>query len=381
MLIRSIEERMLANLRPGKAVILLGARRTGKTFLLKKLAEQFGQNCLFINGEDVSVQETLQRRTKANYESFLEGKNILLIDEAQKIDNIGLILKLMIDSFENLKIVATGSSAFDLTGRLGEPLTGRSTHIKLFPLAEDEYIDRIDFTQINDRLNERLIFGSYPEVFLSESISVKEDYLRDLVNSYLLKDILEFDGIKNSGKIKNLLRLLAFQTGSTVSLNELGTRLGIARNTVERYLELLEKVFVIFRLEGFSRNLRKEISKNSKWYFVDNGIRNAVIADFKRPELRSDTGMLWENYIISERIKSLSNKNIHANLYFWRTYDRQEIDLIEERDGILNAAEFKAGNSKPKIPKLFLETYPDSVFRIITPDNYRQWLVGGETVK
>lgn len=372
---------MLANLRPGKAVILLGARRTGKTFLLKKLAEQFGQNCLFINGEDVSVQETLQRRTKANYESFLEGKNILLIDEAQKIDNIGLILKLMIDSFENLKIVATGSSAFDLTGRLGEPLTGRSTHIKLFPLAEDEYIDRIDFTQINDRLNERLIFGSYPEVFLSESISVKEDYLRDLVNSYLLKDILEFDGIKNSGKIKNLLRLLAFQTGSTVSLNELGTRLGIARNTVERYLELLEKVFVIFRLEGFSRNLRKEISKNSKWYFVDNGIRNAVIADFKRPELRSDTGMLWENYIISERIKSLSNKNIHANLYFWRTYDRQEIDLIEERDGILNAAEFKAGNSKPKIPKLFLETYPDSVFRIITPDNYRQWLVGGETVK
>jgi len=375
MIARKIESYILESLVPGKVVILLGARRTGKTVMLNKVVSMISEPYIFFNGEDFEVQRLLENRTVANYEKILGTSRLLVIDEAQKIPEIGKILKLMVDSIPGLRVIVTGSSAFDLSGKLGEPLTGRNRTFRLFPLSEQELDPLYGLVEKRSALEERLVFGSYPEVISLQGRTAKAKYLKELVNDYLLRDLLSFEGVKNAGVIKNLLRLVAFQAGAEVSMNELASNLGISRNTVEKYLDLLSKVFVIFKVEGFSRNLRKEITKNAKWYFYDNGIRNTLVANVNPLELRNDTGSLWENFIISERIKYQEYNDLLSNNFFWRTYDKQEIDWIEEREGRFFAYEFKFNKEKAKFPVAFSTAYPESEFHVISANNYHDFVM------
>jgi predicted AAA+ superfamily ATPase len=373
---RAITALFHKRLQPGKVVILLGARRVGKTVFLKKLQQEMQETpCLFLNGEDMATREILERRTVLNYTRLLGKTRFLIIDEAQKVPEIGSILKLMIDHLPDLRIVATGSSAFDLSGKLGEPLTGRSFTLQMFPFAQMEYSVKENIIESRARLDERLIFGGYPELYSLSTDEEKAVYLRELVNSYLLKDILEFEDLRNSDKMLALLRLIAFQIGKEVSLDELGRQLSISKNTVGKYLDLLAKVFIIFKLPGFSRNLRSEVTKMNRWYFYDNGIRNTLIANLNPLALRNDAGELWENYIISERIKYQQYTGVMANNYFWRTYEQHEIDWIEESGGSLHAFEMKwKVSKKASVPKLWKTAYPDATFQTITPENYLEWI-------
>jgi len=376
---RKQKEEILNSLVPNKVILLLGPRRVGKTILLRQIISELKDEVLLLNGEDFSTAELLERRTVENYKSILGKHSILFIDEAQKIPNIGDILKLIVDEIKGIRILVSGSSAFDINKITGEPLTGRKKTFHLFPLSEEEF-DQIETIQTrNDKLRQRLIYGNYPELIHLKSNSDKTEYLNELVNSYLFKDILAIENIKNSDKIIKLLRLIAFQIGSEVSLLELGTQLAMSKNTVEKYLDLLSKVFIVHKVTGFSRNLRKEITKSSKWYFLDNGIRNLIIANFNSLELRNDIGEIWENYIISERIKYQSYNKIIVNNYFWRTYDQQEIDWIEERNGKLYANEFKWNPKKSvKAPKAWKDNYSDSKFSIVNSVNYKTWIARGE---
>lgn len=374
---RAIREQFISKLQPNKVLVLLGARRTGKTVFLKKfLSENISESYLFLNGEDMNVQTNLSNRTIENYKFLLGNNRLLVIDEAQKIPEIGLILKLMVDSIDGLKIIATGSSVFDISNKLGEPLTGRKYSLNIYPFAQLEFARYENIIESRSRLEERLVYGSYPELIHIPGPEEKKDYLRELVNSYLLRDILEFEGVRNSDKMYALLRLIAFQIGKEVSLEELAKQLALSRNTVEKYLDLLSKVFIIYKLSGFSRNLRSEITKTSRWYFVDNGIRNTLINNFNPIVLRNDVGELWENYLLSERIKFQQYKGEHVNNYFWRTYEQKEIDWIEEKDGRLAAYEVKWNPDKNiKAPQLWLKAYPDSTFNVIHPNNYLSWIM------
>jgi uncharacterized protein len=373
---RAITSKLLNKLIANKVLVLLGARRVGKTILIQELLNRhIKEPYLMLNGEDMATMAILAQRTVENYQRLIGTKKLLIIDEAQKIPEIGLALKLMVDSIAGLKIIATGSSVFDLSNKLGEPLTGRKYTFYLFPLAQMEYSGSENLVETRARLEERMIFGCYPELLSLTGNDEKEVYLNELVGSYLLKDILEYEGIKNSSKVLKLLQLIAFQIGKEVSLEELGKQLGISRNTVERYLDLLSKVFVIYRLPGFSRNLRNEITKTSRWYFYDNGIRNALINNFNPLTIRNDTGELWENYLLAERLKFQHYNGIHSNNYFWRTYQQQEIDLIEERDGKLFAYEIKWRSGKTvRIPSAWAKAYPESSFEVIHTENYLKWI-------
>ena len=340
-LVRELTQILIKKLQPNKVILILGARRVGKTSLIKNLLEQLDEPFLSLNGEAINVHDMLAMRTVENYLQILGSKRLLFIDEAQKIPDIGQKLKLMIAEIPGLKIIVTGSSSFDIYNETGEPLTGRKYTFKLYPFSEREFFQNEDRISKPDKLRERLVLGNYPELIHISDRSEKIDYINELISSYLLKDILVFESIKNSQKIFNLLRLIAYQIGSEVSLQELGSQLSISKNTVEKYLDLLSKIFILHKVEGFSRNLRKEITKTSRWYFQDNGIRNAVIANFNPLHSRNDIGQLWENYMISERIKFQEYKSLYSNNYFWRTYDHQEIDWIEERGGALYGYEFK----------------------------------------
>jgi predicted AAA+ superfamily ATPase len=256
----------------------------------------------------------------------------------------------------------------------GEPLTGRKYTLTLYPLSEREFLQTDTPISRHDKLRQRLIYGNYPELLHIPNEAGKRDYLYEIISSYLLRDILVYENIRHSSKIFNLLRLIAFQTGNLVSVTEIGTQLSLSKNTVEKYLDLLSKVFILYRLEGFSRNLRKEITKNAKWYFFDNGIRNAIIADFKGLENRSDVGQLWENYLISERLKYQQYNRQYTNNFFWRTYDQQEVDWVEERDGTVSATEFKWTGTRAKPPSAWSKGYPDTEFKVINNDNYLEWL-------
>jgi uncharacterized protein len=377
MINRALFNIVIDSIAPGKVVVVLGARRTGKTVLLKKISEEVKEPFLFLNGEDLNTTVLMARRTVNNYKALLGNTKFLFIDEAQKIPDIGLKLKLIVDEINDIKIIVTGSATFDILGNIGEPLTGRKTTLKLFPLSEKELFGLEPLKEQKDNFLKRLVYGNYPEIYLlkNENENEKGLYLKELINSYLVKDILSINNVKNSGKIINLLRLLAFRIGSEVSLNELARQLQISRNTVEKYLDLLTKVFVLFKLEGFSRNLRKEISKSSKWYFYDNGIRNALIANFNGLSLRNDSEQLWENYIISERMKYQEYNRMIVNNYFWRTYDQQEIDLIEERKGKLFAYEMKWDMVSSKSPAAWKKAYPDSEYKVITQQNYLDWVL------
>jgi len=341
---------------------------------LQKYLESVGRKYLFISGEDIIAREQLGSQSPEKLKGFLGDSRLLVIDEAQKIPGIGVNLKLIIDHIPGVHIIATGSSSFDLAQNIGEPLTGRKITLKLFPLAQMEIIRNENSVQTAANLESRLIYGSYPEVVTSGDDKEKALYLRELVNSYLLKDILELDGIKHSDKIVRILQLLCFQIGREASLTEIGTQLGMSKNTVERYLDLLEKSFIIFRLGGFSRNLRKEISKSSRFYFYDVGIRNALINNFNQLSIRDDVGMLWENYVIAERMKKQEYEQILSNNYFWRTYDKKEIDFVEEREGRLFGYEIKWGKGDVKAPRDWAQGYKNSEFECINRENYLKFI-------
>lgn len=371
---RALQDRIAARIEPNKAVLIFGARRVGKTILMRQLVKDFAGKTMLLNGEDYDALALLNERSVANYRHLLEGVDLLAIDEAQNIPEIGSKLKLIVDEIENIRVIASGSSSFDLLNKAGEPLVGRSTQFHLTPFSQREIAQMETALETRQNLESRLIYGSYPEVVTNDSFLRKTDYLRDIVGAYLLKDILAIDGLKNSGKMKELLRLIAFQLGNEVSYDELGKLLGMSKNTVEKYLDLLSKVFVVYRLGAYARNLRKEVTKAGKWYFYDNGIRNAIIGNFNPLSIRQDVGALWENYLIGERIKANYNNGLGKEFYFWRTYDRQEIDLIEERSDALTALEFKWGNKNPNVPGIFKEAYPNASFDVINRDNYLNYV-------
>lgn len=375
LITRKIEDQILKNLTANKVLILLGPRRVGKTVMLKQVIKRLTEPHILLNGEDFTAQELLGKRSAQHYKSVLGNTKILIIDEAQKVPEIGNILKLMVDEINGLKVLVTGSSAFDISKITGEPLTGRKKTIYMFPTFENEY-DQIETPQTKqDHINERLVYGNYPELIHLKDTEDKSEYLKEIVNSYLLKDILTYDNIKNSDKIIKLLRLIAFQVGSEVSYQELGKQLGMSKNTIEKYLDILTKVFVLHRLSGFSRNLRKEVTKSSKWYFYDNGLRNLIIANLNPINIRNDIGQLWENYVISERIKYQTYNRVIVNNYFWRTYDQQEIDWVEEREGKLFGYEIKWNpHKKSRAPKAWLSTYEEASFEVINRDNYLEWI-------
>lgn len=362
-----------AVVKPGKVTIIYGPRRIGKTTLLNKyLANK--KNYLLVNGEDRFVKQELSSQSIQQLKLYIGKNDLLVIDEAQKIDDIGLNLKLCIDSFKDLAIIATGSSSFDLNKHVGEPLTGRKNVLKMFPLSQIELNAIENAANTKASLESRLIYGSYPEVILSASNEYRREYLLELVNSYLCKDLLEVEGIKKSRKIIDLLQLIALQIGKEVSENELATQLGINKKTVAKYLDILEQSFVLIRLNGFSRNLRKEVTKSSIYYFYDTGIRNAIINNFNHLNSRVDIGDIWENYLVVERLKKQSYMKLYKHNYFWRTYDQQEIDWIEEGDGRLDAYEFKWRKNRLKPPKAWLEAYPTSNFSLVNQENYIEFI-------
>jgi len=369
---REIEKNVNESLQSNKVLALLGPRRVGKTFFINEYTKRLDEPYLKLLGEDINVIDSFRNQSVQNYKQILGDNKLLIIDEAQNIPQVGKCLKLIVDNIEGIKVLITGSSAFDLMNNLGEPLTGRMTVVNLFPLSQTEYGENV--IQARQNLESRLLYGSYPELLKYDSLQAKQDYLQNLVSSYLFRDILKFENIKHSDKLVALLRLIAFQIGKEVSTSELASNLNINKQTVERYLDLLSKTFVIFKLPGFSRNLRKEITKSNRWYFYDGGIRNILIANVNPISNRNDVGQIWENYLVSERLKVQSYNRMLVNNYFWRTYDQQEIDLIEERSGTLFAYEFKWKVKKVKIPKAWKTAYPDSCFETITPENYLEWL-------
>lgn len=374
---RIIQAQIEKRMKPQKVMLIYGARRVGKTVLLREIINSHQGKTLLLNGESNDTLDLLKNRSITNYRQLFSGVDVLAIDEAQHIPDIGSILKLIVDEVEGIKVIASGSSTFDLQNKAGEPLVGRSVQFMLTPLSIEELTQTETGYETSIKNEDRVIYGLYPELIGIDDKLEKEEYLKDIVDAYLLRDILMYDGLKHSQKLFDLLRLLAWQIGSEVSLDELSKSLSISRNTVERYLDLLQKVFVIFKIGGYSKNLRKEVSKSSKWYFQDTGIRNAVLRDFRPLHLRPETerGMIWENFIISERIKRALNHRLPSDFYFWRTYDQQEIDLIETEGEKLAAFEIKAGKSSPKAPKAFREAYPDAFFTVINKDNFLSYIV------
>jgi len=361
---------------PNKVTVLYGARQVGKTTLLKTYLTDKTFKYRFDSGDNIRLQNILSSQDFSAIKEYAEGYEMIILDEAQQIPNIGMGLKIIVDQIPGIKVIATGSSSFDLANQVGEPLTGRKRTLTLFPIAQKELLFHYNRFDLKETLEDFLIFGSYPEIVTSKSKNTKKELLKELSDSYILKDILALEKIKSSKILFNLLKLLSFQLGNLVSYNELARQLHIDVKTVSRYLDLLEKTFVIKRLGGFSRNLRKEITSKNKYYFLDNGIRNAIINQFNPLDLRDDIGALWENFIIMERFKCRSYNNIYGSSYFWRTYNQKEIDLIEDREGSLFAYECKWNPQKKQTPpKEWKEQYPSSKFKNITPDNYLDLII------
>ncbi len=375
MLPRLIKIQILKYLKPGRVVAILGARRTGKTVLMEQLRHELkNQKVLMLSGDNLDAAELLASRRLSVLEKLTAGYDALFVDEAQAVPNIGASLKLLADSVPGLSILVAGSSSFDLKNKIGEPLTGRIYFFHLYPLAQLELKDSEDFLKTKSLLDDKLIYGLYPQVFTAGTAERKRKELESIRDTYLLKDILSLGNLKDSLFVLNLLRLIAFQIGNDISYSELAIKLGVNKKTVVRYLELLEKTYILFPLRGFSRNLRKEYSQTPRYYFWDNGIRNVVVSNFNSLNLRDDVGRLWENYCISERIKKLEYAQTAHNRYFWRTYDQKEIDFVEERGGRLHGYEFKWRANKAKPPKDFLETYKNSAYSVINSENYLNFI-------
>lgn len=371
---RYLLKQILPYLKKYPALLIFGSRQSGKTTLIKEFLKTYKKKFFFGTGDDYDLKNIFYSLSLTKFKNFFQGFDLLVIDEAQKIEKIGEGLKLLVDNFPDLKIIVTGSSSFDLFKKTGEPLTGRKKTLYLYPLSIFEYSRQFNIIEIENKKEEFLIYGSYPKVLSLKNYKDKKDYLLELRDSYLIKDILELGSLKYSKKIFDLLALLAFQIGKEVSLNELSNSLEISKQTIADYLYYLEKSFVIVNVRGFSRNLRKEIYKTSRYYFIDNGIRNAVINNFNFLNYRDDVGELWENFLFIERLKKNHYLQIPVNYYFWRTYDKKEIDLIEEKDGRLYGYEFKWKEKKTKKPEIFLKTYKNSFFKVINNDNYLEFV-------
>lgn len=363
-------------IKPNKVLVIYGPRRAGKTTLLQNFLKKTRIKYKLDSGDNIRIQQVLSSSDFNQILLYIEGYELLAIDEAQNIPNIGKALKIIVDQISGIKVIATGSSSFELAGQVGEPLTGRKKTLILYPMSQYELASDYNRFELKEKLQDFLIFGSYPEVVQAKKRMEKIDIITEISNSYLLRDILVFDRVKSSRLLLDLLKLLAFQVGNEVSLSELATQLGADVKTVQRYLDLLEKAFVIMRLGGFSRNLRNEIVNKYKYFFLDNGIRNAIIAQFNNLDQRDDIGSLWENFIFTERLKYRSYSSIYSNSYFWRTYEGQEIDLIEERDGKIFGYEFKWSSLKKiKPPGNWSSAYPESEFQVINPDNYLDFII------
>ena len=374
--IKRVYENLNKHIKAGKVLIIYGPRRVGKTTLVKRYFDGLHLNKRYVTGDDIIISNLLSSRNLQRISEFVENFDLLVIDEAQNIKDIGMALKLIVDNFPEKKIIATGSSSFDLIRQVGEPLTGRKRVLMLLPIWQGVlYKNVYNKYELKERLEDFLIFGSYPEVLLAKSKKEKIEILREIVGSYLLKDILAFEKVRNSKKLFDLLRLLAFQVGSEVSKNELSNTLGIDSKSVERYLDLLEKSFVIKRLEPFSTNRRKTISKKGKYFFLDNGIRNAVISNFNELENRDDTGALFENFVIMERIKKNIYSDFYGNIYFWRAYRGGEVDFVEEYDGKLYGYEVKF-SSKRRVSSLKeWERIKNSSLKVISTKNYLDFVI------
>lgn len=363
--------RLDSHLAPGKALIIYGPRRVGKTTLLRSYLDSCGLRYRLETGDDIRLRHLLGFGDLKQIVSMAEGFDLVAIDEAQQVPDIGLGLKILVDHVPNLRVIATGSSSFDLAGAVGEPLTGRKKTIILFPVSQMELRRRFNSFDLRRRLDDFLIFGSYPEVVLKEAKKEKIEILEELVGSYLLKDVLALERIRSSRTLLALLKLIAFQVGTQVSLNELATQVKLDVKTVGRYLDILEKAFVIVRVGGFSRNMRNEVTSKAKYYFLDNGVRNAVTGQYNQLDSRNDVGALWENFLVSERLKKRAYEGIYGTFHFWRTYEGKEIDYVEERDGGLFGYEFKWSPAKrERPPKQWLEAYPSASFQVVTPENY-----------
>lgn len=356
-----------------KAIIILGPRQVGKSTLLEQLKENFEEPVLWLNGDEPDVRAMLSNAGSVQLKALLGKTKTLIIDEAQRVENIGLLLKLLIDQLKTIKVIAIGSSSFDLSNSIKEPLTGRKWEYSLYPFSFQEMVKEHGFLHENRMLEHRLIYGYYPEIAVNQGDEIPR--LKQLVDSYLFKDILIWERILKPEKLEKLVQALAFQIGSEVSYNELGRLAGLDNKTVENYIQILEKAFIIFRLPAFAKNLRNELKKSRKIYFFDNGLRNAVVNQFNSLNLRNDVGALWENFLISERVKFTAYNNLYANKFFWRTLAQQEIDYIEEYDGKIFAYEFKWNeHSKAKFPKKFMETYHPEGTKIITRKNFMEFI-------
>ena len=372
---RAYQSMINKKLKPNKVLVLLGARRVGKTQLVNEIIKNANEKVLALNGDDMETHNLLAMQSTANYKRVLGDCKFLVIDEAQEIPNIGKKLKLMVDTIPGLKVLITGSSAFEINNQIGEPLVGRMTTLHIYPLAQMEFAKKENYSDTKNNLEERLIFGSYPELLHINSKGDKINYLKEIVNNQLLRDILAFEGIKKRDKIIALLQIIAFRVGNEVSLESIGRELQISKNTVEKYLDLFSKVFIIYSVSGFSRNRDNEITKMKKWYFVDNGIRNAIINSFGPTNMRDDVGKLWEGYLNAERIKMLAYKEMFVSQYFWRTHTQQEIDRIEEANGKISGFEYKWGKADAKAPTEFSKSYPDANFQTVNQDNYLDFIV------
>ena len=375
MIERSIKEQIDSRLYKGKAVIIVGPRQVGKTTLLKMLVADTDRKVLVWNCDEPDVRKKLNEPTSTELGAETANVDLILIDEAQRVKNIGITLKLLIDNYPEKQVVVTGSSAIELSNSINEPLTGRKYEYVMFPFSSEELIREFGATEERRMLERRLIYGSYPEVV--NHPGEERETLIDLVNSYLYKDIFSFQDVRKPEIVEQLLQALALQVGSEVSFNELGRLLGLTSITVQRYIDLLEKSYVLFHLRSFSRNVRSELKKSRKIYFYDNGVRNAILGDYKPLDLRTDTGALWENYIVSERMKHNSYSAFYGKSYFWRTQQQQEVDYIEDYDGVLHTYEFKWSKTKqPRLAETFTKNYPDHTFAIVSPDNYQDFVCG-----
>ena len=365
-----------AYLEAGKVLVLYGPRQAGKTTLLRHFIDSSAYKVKWDTGDNIETQALFSTTNIKSLSNYIAGYQLLVIDEAQLLPHVGQNLKILVDHFPELKIIVTGSSSFELAGQVGEPLTGRKRTLTMYPFSQLELQNyHNNLHELRDSLADYMIYGSYPEVLKQKTPHAKIQIVEELMQSYLLKDVLALERVKNAKPVLDLLRLIAHQIGSEVSHHELGQQVGLDTKTVARYLDLFEKAFVLYNLRGFSRNLRNEITKKSKYYFYDTGIRNALVSNFSPLGARNDLGGLWENFLFMERIKRNAYKENYANVYFWRTWEKQEIDFIEEKDGELHAYEFKWKDKKVKVPSAWKENYPNSSFEVISWENYLDFVL------
>lgn len=376
-MIRRHYERLIADQMhlDNRVIVLYGPRQVGKTTLVRLLLENYRGKVLTINADDMDYQSVLSSRSMHPLRQLVSGYDLLFLDEGQQVPDIGINLKLLYDHLPSLKIIATGSSSFELANNIQEPLTGRAWTFQLMPIGLCELAETMNPFEMGLQLEDWLVFGAYPALFAIENRQLKVNYLQEIVRAYLFKDVLAIGNVKYPPKMRDLVRLLAFQISSEVSINELSNTLQIARTTVVAYIDLLEKAFIVFRLSGYSRNLRKEIVRHDKIYFYDLGVRNAVIENFSPLANRNDSGKLWENFLIVERMKTQTYRREDTSRYFWRTYTGAEIDYVEEGGGRLQGFAFKFNHKSVRTPKSWLENYPDATFQTVNRDNYLDFVL------